>query len=311
VSGPEVSVLLLVRDAMPQLPELLDRLAKQRIDARVEIVAVDSGSRDGSRELLAAKADRLISIDPAHFRHGLTRNLGVEACRGERVALLVQDALPASERWLAELVAPLAADERAAGSFSRQLPTPGARALARRQLAGWVASRSEARRVCLDAASYERLAPLERLEACAFDNVSACVRRGVWRRHPFPDVPIAEDLAWGREVLLAGHALCYAPLSVVVHSHDRSLRYELERTAALHEQLGRLFGVETVGSLPALAHALGASLPHHVRCLAEDAASAGTPPSEWLRVLGLAAVWPAAQYLGALRARRRARGAPR
>jgi rhamnosyltransferase len=303
VSEPEVSVLLLTRNAMPGLPGLLDRLATQKIGARVEIVAVDSGSRDGTAELLAARVDRLLSIPPERFRHGLTRNLGIDACRGARVALLVQDALPASEQWLAELVAPLTEADSAGGSFSRQVPAPGASALARQQLAGWVAASPEPRRMRLDAAAFARLAPLERLEACAFDNVSACVRRDVWRRHPFPDVPIAEDLAWGKQVLLAGYTLCYAPASVVVHSHDRSLRYELERTALLHEQLRRLFGVETIGSLPALARALGASLPRHVRCLAEDAVAARTRPAEWLRVLGLAAVWPAGQYLGARRAR--------
>src|SRR5262249_59518464 len=135
VSAPSVSVLLLTLDAMPQLPELLRRIGEQRLDARAELVAVDSGSRDGTAELLAARADRVIRIPRERFDHGGTRNLGLDACRGERVALLVQDALPASPEWLAELVAPLG-EPRVAGAFSRQLPAPGASALARAQLPG-------------------------------------------------------------------------------------------------------------------------------------------------------------------------------
>jgi rhamnosyltransferase len=299
VSAPAVSVLLLTLDAMPQLPELLRRIGEQRVDARMELVAVDSGSRDGTAELLAARADRLIRIPRERFDHGSTRNLGVEACRGERVALLVQDALPASPEWLALLVAPLG-EARVAGAFSRQVPVPGASALARAQLAGWVAAGSEPRRVRLTPQEFERLPPLERLRACAFDNVSSALRRDVWREHPFPETPIAEDVAWGKRVLLAGFELAYAPGSVVLHSHDRSLRYELERTRRLHAELQRLFGLETVGSLRALARALGATLPHHLRCLAADAPAR---PGEWLRVLGLAGVWPVAQYLGVRRGR--------
>jgi rhamnosyltransferase len=309
VTAPEVSVLLLTLDAMRQLPELLQRLAEQRIDARTEVVAVDSGSSDGTAELLEPRVDRLIRIPRESFGHGRTRNLGVEACRGERVALLVQDALPASPSWLAELVAPLA-EERVAGSFSRQIPTPGASALARAQLAGWVAASSAPRRTRLTPEAFAELAPMERLRACAFDNVSSCVRREVWRQHPFPEAPIAEDVAWGKRVLLAGFELAYAPGSAVIHSHDRSLRYEFARTRLLHAELRRLFGLETVGSARELLRAVAASLPHHLRCLAADASLGSSRPGEWLRVLGLACVWPAAQYLGVRRGRLAAAGAP-
>ena len=311
MSGPEVSVLLLTLDAMRHLPPLLRRLREQELGAPFEIVAVDSGSRDGSAEFLAPRVDRLLRIGRARFGHGATRNLGVEACRGERVALLVQDALPASPRWLAELVRPLSGDGHVAGAFSRQLPAPGASALARHQLAGWVASGRAPRLSSLTPSSFERLDPMQRLRACAFDNVSSSLRRAVWRRHPFPEAPIAEDVAWGKRVLLAGYELAYAPESAVFHSHDRSLRYELERTRLLHTELRRLFGLETVPSLPALARAVAASLPLHVRCLASDAVRAESPPSEWLRVLGLAGVWPLGQYLGARSARRSSRAEDR
>src|SRR5262245_62569018 len=160
---------------MRHLPALPPRLAEQELDARFEVVAVDAGSRDGSAEFLSERVDRLIRIRRERFGHGATRNLGIEACRGERIALLVQDALPASPRWLAELVAPLRGDERVAGAFSRQLPAPDASALARHQLASWVAADREPRRSSLTPDEFERLAPMQRLRACAFDNVSSCL----------------------------------------------------------------------------------------------------------------------------------------
>jgi rhamnosyltransferase len=132
------------------------------------------------------------------------------------------------------------------------------------------------------------------------------VRREVWRQHPFPETPIGEDIAWGKRVLLAGWELAYAPQSSVLHSHDRSLRYELARTRLLHAELQRLFGLETVASPRELLRAVAVSLPHHLRCLAADGFGR---PGEWLRVVGLALVWPLAQYLGVRRARLAARSA--
>ena len=52
---PRVSVLLPVRDAEASLPDCLDSLRRQSL-AELEILAVDDGSRDGSRALLEARA---------------------------------------------------------------------------------------------------------------------------------------------------------------------------------------------------------------------------------------------------------------
>jgi rhamnosyltransferase len=305
MSAARVSVLLLTLDAMRGLPELWQRLAAQRLEADVEVVAVDSGSRDGTAEFLAPRVDRLVRIPRERFDHGATRNLGIEACRGEKIALLVQDALPAGPSWLSGLVEAVR-DESVAGAFSRQLPAPGASALARHQLEGWVAAEPLSRRTRLTPQAFARLTPIERMRACAFDNVSSLVRREVWRQHPFPETPIGEDIAWGKRVLLAGWELAYAPQSSVLHSHDRSLRYELARTRLLHAELQRLFGLETVASPRELLRAVAVSLPHHLRCLAADGFGR---PGEWMRVVGLALVWPLAQYLGVRRARLAARSA--
>ena len=96
-----LSVVLPTKNGTATLPALLDALDEQRTTFPLEVVAIDSGSRDGTRDLLALRVDRLIEIAPSEFDHGTTRNLGIEASRGELVVLLVQDAIPASADWLA------------------------------------------------------------------------------------------------------------------------------------------------------------------------------------------------------------------
>src|SRR5215472_9165657 len=107
VTDSLVSILILTRNGMETLPATLDRIAEQKRDFPLEVVAVDSGSTDGTAELLTRRADRVIPIAPTSFNHGGTRNLGIGHCKGDLVVLLVQDALPDTDNWLATLIEPL------------------------------------------------------------------------------------------------------------------------------------------------------------------------------------------------------------
>jgi len=304
MSTPLVSIVLPTRNGADTLPAVFEALSRQRVDFPYEVVAVDSGSTDGSAELLRRRADRLVTIAADAFDHGLTRNLGIEHARGDFVVLLVQDALPANETWLAELTAPLVAHPNVAGTFARQRPRSDASAITRHYHARWVAAADVARTTAVEhAEEFEALHPMDRFTRCTFDNVCSCIRRSVWERHPFRSTPIAEDLEWAREVLLAGHRLVYAPRAVVVHSHDRSARYELARTYLLHRRLYELFELRTIPTLAGLMRAIATSIALHLKC--ERTASNGTPSSGTGRAVALAVAWPLGQYVGGLSASRR------
>ena len=286
---PLASIVIPTRNGVSTLPALLDAIARQRIDGPFEAIAVDSGSTDGSLELLRGRVDRLITIPPGTFDHGATRNLAIEQAQGDLIVLIVQDAVPASDTWLAALTAPLRADAGLAGTFARQIPRSDASALARRSLDRWAGASPTARTMTVaNAAEFDALTPAARLERCTFDNVCSCIRRSVWRRHPFHPTPIAEDVEWARDVLLAGHRLAYTPEAAVVHSHDRSAQYEFARTYVLHRRLHELFGLRTIPSAFGLSRAVLSSLGAHLRCEASA------------RAVALAVAWPLGQYLGAL-----------
>ena len=292
MSTPRVSIVLPTRNGAATLPAVLDAVARQRVDFPFEVVAVDSSSTDGTAELLRGRVDRLTSIPADVFDHGLTRNLGIEQARGALVVLLVQDALPASDSWLAALTAPFLADDRLAGTFARQLSRPDASPIARDYLERWIASSAVPRTSAVASrAELDALEPMAQLQRCAFDNVCSCIRRSVWAGHPFKQAPIGEDIEWAREVLIAGYRLAYVPAAEVIHSHDRSARYELARTYVLHRRLYELFGLRTIPTLPLLARAIVSSLDLHWR---------RQPFSG--RAVALAFAWPMGQYFGALSA---------
>jgi rhamnosyltransferase len=302
VTGVGASIVIPTRNGARTLPAVLEALARQRGGLAFEIIAVDSGSTDGTVDLLKGRVDRLVQIPPHEFNHGLTRNAGISHARGEFAILLVQDAVPETDDWLWELTAPLRADDGVAGAFARQVPRDDASALTRLYAERWLASSATPRTVAVATReAFLALDPAQQFDRCIFDNVCSCVRRSVWERHPFPATPIAEDIEWARTVLLAGYSLVYAPKAVVVHSHDRSARYEFERTVVLHRRLFELFRLRTIRTMPAVARAIGSCIPLHIRCVLAARTKTGRT-SGLGRALALAVIWPVAQYLGALSA---------
>ena len=304
MSLPLVSIVLVTRNGAATLPQVLDAIASQRTDFAFEIVAVDSGSTDGTLDLLDPFVRRLVKVASPAFNHGLTRNLAMELASGELAVLLVQDAVPQGHDWLDRLTAPLRADPSVAGAFCRQQPHPGASELVRRALEAWVAAGDESRQVSLTRAEYERLEPIDRLRACAFDNVCSCIRRSVWARIPFARASIAEDLEWGKAALLAGHQLHFAADAIVEHSHARTSRYEFARTYLLHRRLFELFELRTIPSLAGLSRAVAGSARAHL-VWDRAAARAGGGSVGIRSALALAVAWPLGQYVGGLSAARR------
>ena len=299
VTTPLVSIVLPTRNGAATLPAVFEAIMRQRVEFPFEIVAVDSGSSDGTADWLHGRADRLISIGADAFDHGLTRNLGIENARGELIVLLVQDALPASGRWLAELTRPLLEDGSIAGAYARQAPRPDASAVTRYYLERYAATSETPRTSAVPSPEgFMALSPIERVLACTFDNVCSCIRRSVWRAIPFPETPIAEDVEWARAVLLAGHRLQYVPAATVIHSHERSARYELYRTYLVHRRLRALFGLATIPTVGHLVRAIASTLRVHTRCLAGPSGPRSRP-AEVLRTLSLAVALPLGQYLGA------------
>ena len=264
----DVSVVLPTRNGGPRFRRVLERLKEQETALAVEHLVVDSASRDGTDAAARAAGFRVIPVDPRDFDHGATRDEAIAQTSGRVVVLLVQDALPVDRHWLDRLARPLLEDEGAAGAFSRQVPIPGGNPILDARLAGWIAGRDEPRRAQLRPdRPWEALTPSERLELVAFDNVSSCIKRDVWRRQPFGRCPFGEDLGWSTAAIRAGWAIRFAADSVVEHSHDRSALHEARRIYCDHRNLNLLLGMRTVATLGAAWRGSRGSLVHYLRLL--------------------------------------------
>jgi O-antigen biosynthesis protein len=194
-----VSVVVPVKDGARFLGEVLEAVARQHIDADVEVLVVDSGSRDDSVRIAREHSARVIQIPPEQFGHGRTRNMATEEATGERIAFLTQDATPADERWLARLVEPLDAESRTGLSFGPHLPRPDTSPMIARELTEFFSSDPG---------------------GGFFSNVNSAVLRGCWEEVRFRDVEYSEDQAFARDAIAAGWRKAFVPGAGVLHAHD-------------------------------------------------------------------------------------------
>jgi len=292
-----VPIVIPTRNAGPRIREVLDAIAAQEGPFQPEVIAIDSGSSDGTLERLRQHGAQVLSVPSGAFNHGETRNEALKHARGEFAVLLVQDAVPVSPHWLSTLIEPLLQDASIAGSFARQVPDRRASRVTAYYLSHWIAAQEAARVVGpITAETFARMSPRERHIACAFDNVCSCIRLSVWNKHPFAATSIAEDLQWAREVLLAGGRLAYVPGAVVCHSHERSIAYELQRTYLVHQRLEAIFGLVTLPTAGSLLRSIAATIPTNARIAAQE-------PRHRVRAIlrgtALGVAQPLGQYLGA------------
>jgi rhamnosyltransferase len=247
LSGPKASVVVLTLNAGPGFAETLDAVLAQETDSGFEVLVLDSGSTDGTPALARVRGAAVHEVPGADFDHGAARDRGLSLSAGEYVALLVQDAVPLDDRWLAAMIENLEGDPLVAAVYGRQVPRPGSSPLARVLVENAPTSGQERREQ--HAGSLERyraLPPARRRELALFDNVSSCLRRSVWEEIPFGRTGFGEDLRWGERAVGRGYKLIYEPRSAVVHSHERGPLYDLRRHYAEGLLLLDLFGLASV-----------------------------------------------------------------
>jgi rhamnosyltransferase len=294
-----ISLVMPTWNAGPLLDEVLASIAAQRNVAFDELVAVDSGSRDGTVERLQRAGFRVESIPQREFDHGSTRDRGIAMTTGDVVVLLVQDATLQGTDWLAKMVQPFD-DPQVAGVWCRQVPRPGCQPVLDRRIRGWpgwgegvtVKKLPEGKRL-------SDLQPFDQLMLCAFDNVASAVRRSVWERFPLGPRRFGEDIWFGKRVIDAGFAIAHQGGAAVVHSHSRSAWDEGRRTFCDHRNLRRLFGLVGIPT----RQALRAGIPDATREHVDYVKGLGLPPDreepalQWTRDYVKWQCW--GQYLGA------------
>lgn len=243
-----LTIAIPVLNGGSMLAETLEAIAEQTNAAAVEVelLIVDSGSTDGSVGLCERHGAHVIEIDKSQFSHGGTRNLLVGEARGDAVALLTQDATPATPGWLDAIVDAFALADDVALVFGPQLPRPDHSHFVKRELLDHFKIWDRDGEPLLQRVQPGPAGEAEYREHAGdytfFSDVNGAVAKWAWEKIPYREVPYAEDQLIGREMIEAGFAKVFHPGMAVVHSHDYSawnfMKRYFDEYRGLREVLG-------------------------------------------------------------------------
>lgn len=198
---------------------------------------VDSGSTDGTRELIRDSGVTLIDLAAERFNYARAYNRGAAAATSPFLVRLSGDALPGTQDWLRALLAPLQADPTVAAAWGRQeIP-----AHVRNPVERWAET-------SLRPAAWQSPRRYQRVVTVLGSGMA--LRRDLWAASPFDErLPQAEDYAWVHHWLRRGYAGVYVPNAVIVHGHDEPLGRAVKRSLAQSALQGMvLAGVTEWGS---------------------------------------------------------------
>lgn len=201
-----VSVVIRSKTDSRLLLRILERLREQKPDVP-EIVLIDSGS---STEILGQARDLVdivIEIPPESFNSGGALNRAIKRANGGLIAILSHDALPTSNRYIAQL-AEAFDDPNTAGAYGRQIARADDHPLNIKDMENTYPPRSRVQK-----------------DDPWFDNACSMIRADLWGRRPFDEsMRITEDHGWAKWAQSQGHVIRYVAEATVEHSHPRFLK---------------------------------------------------------------------------------------
>ncbi len=220
MTAPETSIVVRTYNEARRLPALFEAFGQQRY-TDFEVILVDSGSIDGSREIAAALGHRVIRISNHDFTFGYSLNVGIRVARGRFIAIVSAHTVPVDENWLARLVEPLR-DADSAMVYGRQL---GVRSSKFSEAEDFRRTFGEAPQV---------LRPPQFFA----NNANSAIRRDLWEQEPFDEsLPGLEDIGWAKHWMERDHRVIYEPEAALYHIHEETWhqvrhRYYREAVAA-------------------------------------------------------------------------------
>ena len=213
MDDPKVTIVMRSYNEGWALRETLPALRAQD-HTNWELIVFDSGSNDGSVDLLRAMRPRhLVQLLPHDYNPSRVMNQGMELATTDTVIFLNADATPQGANWLRPLASALQSPRHAA-VFGRQIPRPNCEAVFAHDYERCFGEKRES-------AQWEHF----------FSMVSSGLRKDVWAQRGFLEsMQYSEDDEYTRWCRQAGHEVVYVPESVVMHSHNYTPRQAYKRS---------------------------------------------------------------------------------
>ncbi len=201
-----VSIIIRAYNEEKYIPRLLDGILQQTVKD-VEIILVDSGSRDGTLQAASRYPVRVVHIAPEEFTFGRSLNRGIRESHGELIVMASAHVYPVYPDWLERLLAPFE-DPQVGLAYGKQRGGGSTQFSEQQIFARWFPDQSQ---------------PRQAHPFC--NNANAAVRRSLWEKHPYDEtLPGLEDLEWAHWAMDQGQAIAYVAEAEILHIHHETPR---------------------------------------------------------------------------------------
>lgn len=231
------SVVIPVKNGGGLFKSLLDSVFAQKFD-NYEVVIIDSGSTDGTVDLIKKYPARLIQIKPEEFGHGKTRNYGAKLAKGKYVVFLTADSIPSNNNWLRNMIAPFKG-YNIAGVYGRQYPKPNENPLDKYFFLSLYGDKDIVWTThnCVQGDN-------------VFSDANSAVRRDLLIKYPYKnDIIVSEDYEWAFRILPLGYKIYYNSSAQVTHSHSYNLYTLFKRNFDVGVSYKTIYNSQTKSSI--------------------------------------------------------------
>ena len=222
-----VSVVVPTYNPGHEIETLCNRILNQKLVKKVELIIVDSGSKDGSLDIADKLGAMIIKIPHEEFSHSYARNLGALHAKGDIIVFMTQDALPSSPTWLSDLCEPLLSGAAVASSCNEINPgnTEVFYKVSTCDYAAFRGIDNGKRRINY---KNEHDDKLELRKKASLTDVSTAIVASVFKEFYYR-YDYAEDLDLGIRLLNNGYRIALLGNVGSIHGHNRPASYYLKR----------------------------------------------------------------------------------
>lgn len=208
---PSCSIVIRAYNEEKHIGRLLTGISQQTLK-NVQVILVDSGSKDATVAIARRYPVQVVSIRPEEFTFGRSLNLGIAQAEADVVVIASAHVFPVYPDWLEKITAPFA-DEQVALTYGKQRGAETTKFSEHQIFHHWFPEQSQAR------------------QAHPFcNNANSAIRRSVWEKNGYDElIPALEDLSWARWAHSQGYHIAYAAEAEVVHIHNETWRSVFNR----------------------------------------------------------------------------------
>jgi glycosyltransferase involved in cell wall biosynthesis len=203
-----MSISLIIRcfNEEESIGRLLERVQKQTTND-IETIVVDSGSTDGTLNVVSAYPVKVLHMARERFSFGRSLNMACNVASGRYLVFASAHVFPVNDGWLQALVEPFS-DSKVGLVYGKQRGACDSKYSEKQIFHQWY---PEEKTAC------------QGHPFC--NNANAAIRKELWQKSKYNEnLTGLEDLDWAKRIMEEGYVIAYQPDAEVVHVHNERIR---------------------------------------------------------------------------------------